>query len=156
MTSLSGPLCKVGRGTRPAVFERTASVVGLQVQLWVPRGPTALPELQPAHLPLLREVSPQRPEGRCGAPTLGLPALPVGRCPGSVVDVPQEALVFGVQGCSSAVSLGDREDSLASAWEACWPAPWPGRRAVHDPPPGPAGLRAWPALGSCSWGGSGW
>lgn len=121
-----------------------------------PRSPTARPELRPAQLPLLREVSPQWPEGRCGASTLGLPAPPVGRCPGRVVDVPQEALGFGVQGCSSAASSGDKEDSPASARGACWPAPWPGQRAVHAPPPVPAGLRAWPALGSCSWVGRGW
>ena len=126
------------------------------MQLWVPCSPTTRPELRPAQLPLLREVSPQWPEGRCGASTLGLPAPPVGRCPDHVVDVPREALGFGVQGCSSVASSADKEDSPASARGACWPAPWPGQRAVHTPPPVPAGLRAWPALGSCSWIGRGW
>lgn len=73
--------------------------------------------------------------GGCGTSTSGLPAPPVGRCPGGVVNVPQEALRFGVQGCSSEASLGDREDSPASAREACWLAPWPGRQAIHAPPP---------------------
>ena len=92
MTSLSGPLCKVGKGTRPAVFARTASVAGLHVQPWVPHGPTAWPELQPAHLALLREVSPQRPEGRCGAPTSGLPAPPMDAVPAAWWTCPRRLL----------------------------------------------------------------
>lgn len=156
MTSFTGPLCKMRRGTHPAVFERTASAAGLHVQPWVPLGPTARAELRPAQLPLLRKFSPQRPEGgRVWDIHFGAAGTACGtlsrwrgeRAPGgSQVWRPGMLLggIFGGQGGQPCLCTGGL---LAG----------PLARTTGHPRPTPhPGLRAWSALGSCSWEGRGW
>lgn len=76
---------------------------------------------------------------------------PVGRCPGSMVDVPQQGFQVWRPGMLlGGVFRGQGGQLCLHRRPAGW-APWPGRQAIHAPTPHP-GSAPGQLLGSCSWG----
>lgn len=151
MTSFSGPLCKMRRGTTQPCLNGRLQQLACMHSHGSPTPQTARPaELRPALSCLCcgnvlhhREVA--------GTSTSGLLAPPVDAGSRQHGGRAQQAFRLG-PGCSSAVSSGDRvRTALPSAHRRSLLAgPWPGRHIHAPPPPWPAPGQPW---GSCSWGG---